>query len=144
MEMTTREVQRPETRSATQAAANAGPTKPATANASAAPLVPPVDIVEDAEGITLRADMAGVDRENLSIGVDGDTLTLEGAVTLNESARLQSVYAEVRVAQYKRSFVLSRDLDTGRIDAKLGNGVLTLRIPKLEQAKPRRVEVKAW
>ena len=43
-------------------------------------LVPPVDIVEDGNGITLKADLPGVSRENLSIRVDGDTLTLEGAV----------------------------------------------------------------
>ena len=106
-------------------------------------LVPPVDIVEDKEGITLTADMPGVAKENLAIGVDGETLTLEGGVTLHEPAELKSVYAEVCVAQYKRSFVQSRDLDTGRIDARLQNGVLTVRIPKAEQAKPRRIEVKA-
>ena len=108
----------------------------------AAPLVPPVDIVEDAEGITVKADLPGVARDNLSIGVDGDTLTIEAAVSLGEPANIRPVYAEVRAAQYKRSFVLSRDLDTGRIDANLRNGVLTLRVPKAEQAKPRRIDVR--
>lgn len=107
------------------------------------PMLPPVDIVEDADRITLRADMPGVSRETLSIDVDNDTLTLEGAVNLGESAQLKDVYAEVRVAQYKRSFVLGRDLDTQRIDARLANGVLSIEIPKLEQAKPRRISVKA-
>ena len=108
-----------------------------------APLVPAVDIWEDANGITVKADLPGVTRENLNIGVDGDTLTIEGAVTLGESAKLQGVYAEVRVGQYRRTFVLSRDLDTGKIEASLGNGVLHLHIPKLEMAKPRRIAVKA-
>ena len=107
-------------------------------------LVPPVEIVEEGEGITLTADMPGVAKENLAIGVEGDRLTIEGTLSLHEAARLQSVYAEVRVAQYQRTFVLSRDLDTEKIDAKLQNGVLTLTIPKVERAKPRRVEVKAW
>lgn len=107
------------------------------------PLVPPVDIVEDAEGITLRADLPGVDRENLNIAVDGETLTLEGTVNLGESAGIQPVYSEIRVAEYRRSFVLGRDLDAGRIEASIRDGVLTLRIPKAEQAKPRRIEVKA-
>jgi HSP20 family protein len=127
MEMTTQKLNRDETNAP-----------------KAAPLVPAVDIVETGEGITLKADLPGVDREHLSIGVEGDTLTIEGAVTLNESATLQNVYAEVRVAQYRRSFVLSRDLDTQKIEARLANGVLTLQIPKAEQAKPRRIEVKAW
>jgi HSP20 family molecular chaperone IbpA len=113
------------------------------ASAPAAPLVPPVDIVEDAQGITLTADMPGVGKEGLSVGVEGDTLTIEGADRLNESSNLQNVYAEIRVAQYKRTFVLSRDLDTEKIEAKLANGVLTLTIPKVEKAKPRRIEVKA-
>jgi len=111
--------------------------------AQATPLVPAVDIWEDAQGITLEADMPGVAKDNLSIGIDGDTLTLEGTVALGEPAKMQDVYAEVRVAQYRRSFTLSRDLDRDRIEAHLANGVLTLRIPKTEAAKPRRIEVKA-
>lgn len=106
-------------------------------------IVPPVDILEDKEGITLRADLPGVAKENLSIGVEGDTLTLEGTVALGEGAGLKGLYAEVRVARYKREFALSRDLDTEKIDANIRNGVLTLRVPKREQARPRRIEVKA-
>lgn len=106
------------------------------------PLVPPVDIVEDGEGITVKADLPGVSKDQLAIGVEGDTLTVEATVSLGETPTMTPVYAEVRVAQFKRSFVLSRDLDTGKIDANLANGVLTLRVPKLEQAKPRRISVR--
>ena len=109
-----------------------------------APMVPPVDIVEDRDGITLRADLPGVSREDLSIGIDGDTLTIEGTVKLGESADMEAVYAEVRVAQYKRSFVLGGDLDSEKVEAGMKNGVLTLKVPKREQAKPRKIEVKAW
>ena len=108
-----------------------------------APLLPPVDIVEDQDGILVKADLPGVSKETLSINVEGDTLTIEGAVSLGEPGGLQSVYAEVRTPHYKRSFVLSRDLDTAKVNASLVNGVLTLRVPKSEQAKPRRIEVKA-
>lgn len=116
---------------------------PRAATASATPLVPPVDIFEDSEGIVLRADMPGVAKENLSIDVDGETLTVAGTVTLGEASGLQPVYSEIRVADYRRSFVLGRDLDAGRIEAMLRDGVLTLRVPKTEQARPRRIEVKA-
>lgn len=112
-------------------------------HATAAPLVPAVDIWEDAEGIRLEADMPGVSKENLAIHVDGETLTIEGGVALGESAKMNDVYAEVRVARYRRSFVLGRDLDRERIQAELTHGVLVLRIPKLEAAKPRRIEVRA-
>ena len=108
-----------------------------------AALVPPVDIVEDENGITLEADMPGVSKEDLSIRVDGDTLTLEGEVKLGEPKSIEGVYAEVRVARYRRSFVLSRDLDTEKVEASMKNGVLRLHLAKREQAKPRRIEVKA-
>ena len=107
----------------------------------ATPLVPVVDIWEDAEGIVLRADLPGVSKENLSVGIEGETLTIEGKVLLGESAKLRDVYAEVRVAHYRRGFVLGRDLDTERIAANMKNGILQLRIPKREAARPRRIPV---
>ena len=110
--------------------------------ADATPLVPPVDIVEDAEGIVVSADLPGVGKEDVAIAVQGDTLTLEGVVRLGESPSMQSVHAEVGVARYRRSFVLSRDLDTGRIEAEMRNGVLRVRVPKQERAKPRRIDVR--
>jgi HSP20 family molecular chaperone IbpA len=105
-------------------------------------LVPPVDIVENQDGITVTADLPGVAKENLAIDVDGETLTIEGDVALGEPTNLQGVYAEVRVAHYKRSFVLSRDLDASKIEASMRNGVLTLVVPKAERAKPRRIAVR--
>ena len=105
-------------------------------------LLPPVDIFEDAGGITLLADLPGVGREDLTIGVDGRNLTIEAPLKLGEANSLTPVYAEVRANHFRRSFELSGDLDTGKIDAGLRDGVLTLRIPKLEQAKPRRIDVR--
>jgi HSP20 family protein len=105
-------------------------------------LLPAVDIFEDAAGITLLADLPGVAREDLAIGVDGRNLTIEGPVRLGEATSLSSVYAEVRANHFRRSFELSSDLDTAKIDAGLRDGVLTLRIPKAEQAKPRRIDVR--
>ena len=114
-----------------------------TATAEAPAMVPAVDVLENEAGITLKADLPGVSRENLHIRVDGETLTIEGQLNLGDLKELDPVYAEVRTAQYRRSFVLSRDLDTAKIDASMKNGVLTLRVPKLEQAKPRRIPVRA-
>ena len=105
-------------------------------------LLPPVDITEDSNGITLMADLPGVDEKELSINVDGRTLTLDAPLRLGEANSLVSVYTEVRANHYRRSFELSSELDTSKVDASLKDGVLTLRLPKLEQAKPRRIEVK--
>jgi HSP20 family protein len=115
--------------------------EPTTTDAPA--MVPPVDVLENEAGITLKADLPGVSKESLHIRIDGETLTIEGQVDLGELKSLEPVYAEVRTAQYKRSFVLSRDLDTAKIDASMKNGVLTLTVPKLEQARPRRIAVRA-
>jgi HSP20 family molecular chaperone IbpA len=105
-------------------------------------LLPPVDVFEDAGGITLLADLPGVAREDLTIGVDGRNLTIDAPVQLGEPSTLTSVYTEVRANHFRRSFELSSDLDTTKIDAGLRDGVLTLRIPKAEQAKPRRIDVR--
>ena len=106
-------------------------------------LVPPVDIVEDAQGITVTADLPGVEPEDLAIRVDGRSLTFEAPLRLGEAESLAFVYSEVRASRYRRSFELSAELDTGAIQADLKDGVLTLRLPKTERAKPRRIEVRA-
>lgn len=110
--------------------------------ARTAPIAPAIDVFEDEEGIVLRADLPGVSKESLEVRVEGETLTIAGQVSLGEAKTLGSVYAEVRVADYRRELVLSRDLDSSRIDAAIKDGVLQVRVPKLEQARPRRVPVR--
>jgi HSP20 family molecular chaperone IbpA len=105
--------------------------------------IPRVDVYEDASGITLLADLPGVPRDKLELKVEGDTLLVEGTVQPQTPEGLEAVYAEVRVPRYRRSFTLSRELDSQRIDANLKDGVLTLRIPKAEHAQPRRITVQA-
>ncbi|MFM9915705.1 MAG: Hsp20/alpha crystallin family protein [Rhizobacter sp.] len=110
--------------------------------ASTAYLVPRVDVVEDSSGITLLADLPGVKKDGLDIKVDGATLSLEGTVGLDTPQSLDAVFAEVRASRYRRSFTLSNELDTAAIDAQLKDGVLRLRIPKVAEAQPRRIEVR--
>jgi HSP20 family molecular chaperone IbpA len=106
-------------------------------------VLPAVDVYEDEAGITLLADMPGVPREQLELKVEGDALSIEGGVRALTPDGLEAVYAEVRVPRYRRTFTLSRELDTSRIDASLKDGVLTLRIPKQAHAQPRHIEVQA-
>jgi HSP20 family protein len=106
-------------------------------------VLPAVDVYEDDAGITLLADMPGVPRDQLELKVEGDALLIEGGVRTLTPEGLEAVYAEVRVPRYRRTFTLSRELDSGRIDASLKDGVLTLRIPKQAHAQPRRIEVQA-
>jgi len=104
-------------------------------------VLPAVDVIEDASGITLLADMPGVPRDKLEIKVEGDALLIEGSAEPATPDGLQAVYSEVRVPRYRRSFTLSRELDRASIDASLKDGVLTLRIPKEVHAQPRRIAV---
>jgi HSP20 family molecular chaperone IbpA len=104
-------------------------------------VLPAVDVYEDEAGITLLADMPGVPRDLLELKVEGETLSIEGAVRAPTPDGLEPVYAELRVPRYRRTFTLSRELDSARIDASLKDGVLTLRIPKQAHAQPRRIEV---
>ena len=104
-------------------------------------LRPRVDVLEDERGITLLADLPGVPREQLDIKVDGETLTIEGTVATATPQGLQPAYVELRVPRFRRAFTLSRELDTSHIEANLKDGVLNLRIPKLEHAQPRRISV---
>lgn len=112
-----------------------------TRGAVAEPLLPPVDIFEDDTGITVLADLPGVSREHLGVRVTGDNLVIEGTASVPESADMELIYGEVQNPYYRRSFTLSRELDPGKIEARLNHGVLHLRIPKAEEAKPRRIQV---
>jgi len=104
--------------------------------------VPPaVDVFEDAGGITLLADMPGVPKDQLELKIEGDALLIEGGVQALAPQGLEAMYAEVRVPRYRRSFTLSRELDTARIEANLKDGVLTVRIPKQAYAQQLRIAV---
>jgi HSP20 family molecular chaperone IbpA len=105
-------------------------------------LTPRVDVLEDEAGITMYADLPGVSKDALDVKVEGDSLQIEGSISAVTPQGMEATYAEIRVPRFRRSFTLSRELDPGRIDAQLKDGVLTLRIPKREEAQPRRIAVK--
>ncbi len=104
---------------------------------------PPVDVFETADGITLRADMPGVSKDRLELRVDGTTLQLEGKIEFPMGTNLEALYVDVRSTLYRCSFALSNELDTGRIEANLKDGVLTVHIPKRAELRPRRIEVRS-
>lgn len=107
-----------------------------------AALLPPVDVIEDASGITLLADLPGVAKEKLNLQLEADSLTIEGEVSLNTPEGMESGHAEVRLPRYRRVFTLSKELDSEKATAEFKNGVLKLRIPKAEHVQPRKIEVK--
>ncbi|TAL88880.1 MAG: Hsp20/alpha crystallin family protein [Candidimonas sp.] len=104
-------------------------------------LVPPVDVIEDSTGITLRADLPGVPKDGLKLQVEAGTLTIEGDVSIPMLERMEATYVEVGLPRFRRVFTLSKELDTGKVSAEFKHGVLSLRIPKAEHAQPRRIDI---
>ncbi|MEW6133768.1 MAG: Hsp20/alpha crystallin family protein [Pseudomonadota bacterium] len=105
-------------------------------------MLPAVDVVEDAGGITLYADLPGVPKDKLALQVEGDTLTIEGEIALDLPEGMEASHAEIGLPRFRRQFTLSKELDTDKVSAEFRQGVLKLRIPKAEHAQPRRIEVK--
>lgn len=119
----------------------AGVEQQGRARYSDAALTPPVDVVEDADGITLYADLPGVSRERLNLQVEVDTLTIEAEADMALPTGLTSHHTEVGLARFRRVFTLSKELDVEKVAAELSQGVLKLRIPKAAHAQPRRIAV---
>jgi HSP20 family protein len=128
---------------ATRSASEMQPGETGSARAPAVFLRPPADVFEDSDGITLRLDMPGVARERLNIQTDKNTLTIEGDVQVAMPEDMEALHAEVHSTHYRRSFALSGELESNKAEANLKDGVLTLRIPKRAELRPRRIEVRA-
>jgi HSP20 family protein len=107
--------------------------------------VPDVDICEDAEAMYLWADMPGVASDQVTVHLADDTLHLEGRVSLEEYSGVTPVYTEYNVGDYVRRFTIpdGNRYDRDGITARLVNGVLEVRLPKAERAKPRKIPVSA-
>lgn len=104
---------------------------------------PHIDVCETPEALWLYADMPGVDEQSTDVRVAEGVLTIEGRVSLAEYENLQPVYTEYNVGNFLRRLAISADIDTGRISARLRDGVLELELPKADSARPRRIPVVA-
>lgn len=109
--------------------------------ASRATFAPAVDVYEDADAIFVQAELPGLKLEDISVGVENDLLTLSGE---RKSEREEGHYLRERwVGAFSRSFKLPRTVDVEKIEATLKDGILTVRLPKRENVKARRIEVKS-
>jgi HSP20 family molecular chaperone IbpA len=113
----------------------------AEATAAGKHYVPYADIYETPDGLTLIMDMPGVTRDRVQVTLDQDRLTIEGHVDHDRYDGLEPLYTEYNVGHFTRTFSLSRSIDREGITADIQDGVLTLRLPVVEEAKPRRIEV---
>lgn len=105
--------------------------------------VPPCDIYETEDGLTILADLPGVSHEGLDLDLNKEVLTISAEVGQEDRSGYESAYADHRPADFQRAFRLSDEIDAGKIEATLGNGVLRLYLPKAAAAKPRKIEVRS-
>ena len=103
-------------------------------------VTPPVDIYETAGGLVVKADLPGVEKENLDLQVENNLLTIRAKSTPTTAG--EPVYREYELVNFFRQFELNEKVDQSKISAELKHGVLTLQLPKAEEAKPRKIEVR--
>ncbi len=103
--------------------------------------VPVTDIFETSEALTVVLEMPGVDRESIEATVENDVVTIAGRIDFTKYEGMQPVYTEYNVGHYARSFEISNKIDQSKISAQMKDGVVTIVLPKAEQAKPRKIQV---
>jgi len=104
--------------------------------------LPTADIYETNDALNVVLEMPGVDKNSVDIRVEDGVLKIEGRLDFSKYQGLQPLYTEYNVGHYSRSFRLSSKIDQNKIAAELNDGVLSLLLPKIEEAKPRTNQVK--
>jgi HSP20 family protein len=104
--------------------------------------VPPVDIYEEQHGLQLKLEVPGIDEKDLDIKVENNILTVSGERKFEKEQKEENFHRiERRYGSFTRSFTLPQTVDTGNITADYNNGVLTIRLAKREEAKPKQIKV---
>lgn len=104
---------------------------------------PPVDIMEDKDGLVLKAELPGMDKKDIEVRVENNVLTLQGERKRESETKENGYYRRERAyGTFSRSFSLPTSVDTGKIGAEYKDGVLSVSLPKAEEAKPKQIQVK--
>ena len=103
--------------------------------------LPVADIYEAEHDLTIILEMPGVEKRNVDILVEDGVLNVEGRLDLTKYQGLQPLYTEYNIGNYARSFRLSSKIDQTKIAAEMKDGVLSLKLPKVEEAKPRSIQI---
>lgn len=102
-----------------------------------------VDVYETYEDVVVKTALPGVDPEDVDVSITGNTLTVKGETKAEEEVEEEDyVYRERRFGTYSRSLTLPASIEADQAEAEYENGVLTLRLPKAEEAKPKTIEIK--
>ena len=105
--------------------------------------VPRADIYETDDEIVVVADMPGVDENTLDITLENNVLTIDGTVEMEPPEGHALSYAEYRVGDYQRAFSLSNQIDREGIEATVKDGVLRLHLPKVTEARTKKIAIRA-
>ena len=103
--------------------------------------VPQADIFETDDSLSVVLEMPGVTKDNVSVDLENDQISIEGKIDFSKYEGFEPVYTEYNIGHYKRSFSLSSKIDQEKISADLTDGVLTVLLPKAEAVKPRRISI---
>ena len=104
---------------------------------------PAVDIFERGDNLILSAELPGVSREELELKVEGNVLTLRGERQRDKTIQDEQYHRVERTyGTFSRSFTLPSTVDSARIEARFKDGILEVTLPKAEDAKPKRIDVK--
>jgi HSP20 family protein len=104
--------------------------------------LPATDIYESEDALTVVVEMPGVDKDDVAVRIEDGVLNVEGRLDFSKYQNLVPVYTEYNIGNYARSFRLSAKIDQSKIAAEMNDGVLSLLLPKVEEAKPRTIQVK--
>jgi HSP20 family protein len=104
---------------------------------------PPVNVFADRDGYVVKLEIPGIAPENVTIEAEGRTLTVSGKREVPTSGEGSFHRRERGAGQFSRSFQLPADLDLSRAEASCKHGIMTVRVPKREEAKPRQIAIKA-
>jgi len=102
----------------------------------------PIDVMADNDSFTIKALLPGITPDNLDIQIVNEIVTISGTLDSDRDENANYLLAERPSGRFHRAITLPTPLDPAKVDADLENGVLTLRIPKAEEAKPRSIKVK--
>jgi HSP20 family protein len=103
--------------------------------------VPPADIYETAEALTVVLELPGVEKKNLDVKLENDVLQIDAQIDLGKYEGYEPVYTEYNIGHFQRAFALSGKIDQNGITAEFNDGVLTLTLKKAEKAMPRRISL---
>jgi HSP20 family protein len=104
---------------------------------------PVVDIFDEGNEIVLKAELPGIKKEEIHVEVESNVLTLHGEKKREEKIEKAGVFRSERIyGAFSRSFTLPGNVDPKKIEAVFKDGVLTVKLPKVEAAKPKQIDVK--